>query len=73
MLIVIDRRPSDVIQEDRTNSVTIGVADEHIGLVVGRGGRNIMEISQVFILQMIHIILDYYYYYHYHHHYYYYY
>ena len=63
MLIVIDRRPSDVIQEDRTNSVTIGVADEHIGLVVGRGGRNIMEISQVFILQMIHIILDYYYYY----------
>ncbi|CAN1747604.1 Protein BTR1 [Linum perenne] len=35
-----------VLQEDRTNSVTIGVADEHIGLVVGRGGRNIMEISQ---------------------------
>ncbi|XP_065870909.1 protein BTR1 [Euphorbia lathyris] len=34
-------------KEDRTNSVTIGVADEHIGLVVGRGGRNIMEISQV--------------------------
>ncbi|KAF2318452.1 hypothetical protein GH714_007836 [Hevea brasiliensis] len=33
--------------EDRTNSVTIGIADEHIGLVVGRGGRNIMEISQV--------------------------
>ncbi|CAK7325366.1 unnamed protein product [Dovyalis caffra] len=33
-------------KEDRTNSVTIGVADEHIGLVVGRGGRNIMEISQ---------------------------
>ncbi|CAN1258263.1 Protein BTR1 [Linum perenne] len=32
--------------KDRTNSVTIGVADEHIGLVVGRGGRNIMEISQ---------------------------
>ena len=55
MLIVIDRRPSDVIQEDRANSVTIGVADEHIGLVVGRGGRNIMEISQVFIQQMIHI------------------
>jgi len=25
----------------------MGVADEHIGLVVGRGGRNIMEISQV--------------------------
>ncbi|KAJ9159876.1 hypothetical protein P3X46_025333 [Hevea brasiliensis] len=34
-------------KEDRTNSVTIGIADEHIGLVVGRGGRNIMEISQV--------------------------
>lgn len=34
-------------QEDRSTSVTIGVADEHIGLVVGRGGRNIMEISQV--------------------------
>ncbi|XP_031265225.1 protein BTR1-like isoform X1 [Pistacia vera] len=34
-------------KEDRSNSVTIGVADEHIGLVVGRGGRNIMEISQV--------------------------
>lgn len=27
--------------------MTIGVADEHIGLVVGRGGRNIMEITQV--------------------------
>ncbi|XP_076902122.1 protein BTR1-like isoform X1 [Bidens hawaiensis] len=34
-------------KEDASNSVTIGVADEHIGLVVGRGGRNIMEISQV--------------------------
>ncbi|KAJ4829844.1 Protein btr1 [Turnera subulata] len=34
-------------KEDRMNSVTIGVADEHIGLVLGRGGRNIMEISQV--------------------------
>ncbi|OMP12662.1 hypothetical protein COLO4_02905 [Corchorus olitorius] len=34
-------------KEDRSNSVTIGVADEHIGLVLGRGGRNIMEISQV--------------------------
>ncbi|KAG6758552.1 hypothetical protein POTOM_038911 [Populus tomentosa] len=33
-------------RDDITNSVTIGVADEHIGLVVGRGGRNIMEISQ---------------------------
>lgn len=35
------------MQEDRGNSLTIGVADEHIGVVVGRGGRNILEISQV--------------------------
>ncbi|PKA53041.1 KH domain-containing protein [Apostasia shenzhenica] len=28
-------------------SVTFGVADEHIGAVVGRGGRNIMEITQI--------------------------
>lgn len=34
-------------QDDRTSSVTIGIADEHIGLVVGRGGRNIMEMSQL--------------------------
>ncbi|KAL5717060.1 Protein btr1 [Ranunculus cassubicifolius] len=34
-------------KEDRNDSLTFGVADEHIGLVVGRGGRNIMEISQV--------------------------
>ncbi|XP_021897819.1 protein BTR1 isoform X2 [Carica papaya] len=40
-------KASDDHQEDRSNSVTIGVADGHIGLVVGRGGRNIMEISQV--------------------------
>ncbi|PIN06888.1 RNA-binding protein NOVA1/PASILLA [Handroanthus impetiginosus] len=33
-------------QEDRSTSVTIGIADEHIGLIVGRGGRTIMEISQ---------------------------
>ncbi|KAM1124803.1 hypothetical protein TB2_040119 [Malus domestica] len=33
-------------KEDWSNSVTIGVADEHIGLVLGRGGRTIMEISQ---------------------------
>ncbi|CAL9104347.1 unnamed protein product [Musa textilis] len=33
--------------EDHSNSVTISIADEHIGAVVGRGGRNIMEISQV--------------------------
>ncbi|KAF6171554.1 hypothetical protein GIB67_018078 [Kingdonia uniflora] len=34
-------------KEDRSYSVTIGIADEHIGLVVGRGGKSIMEISQV--------------------------
>ncbi|KAK9064053.1 hypothetical protein SSX86_017925 [Deinandra increscens subsp. villosa] len=34
-------------KEDASNSLTLGVADEHIGLVVGRGGRNIMEISQI--------------------------
>lgn len=49
-------------QEDRGNSMTIGVADDHIGAVVGRGGRNIMEISQVFAWQkyfsLIHL-LDY--------------
>ncbi|XP_077221323.1 binding to TOMV RNA 1L (long form) isoform X3 [Tasmannia lanceolata] len=38
-------RPSES-HEDRGNSVTIGVADEHIGAVVGRGGRSIMEITQ---------------------------
>ena len=46
--IMIYRKASDVFQEDRSNSVTIGVADGHIGLVVGRGGRTIMEISQVY-------------------------
>ncbi|GFQ07009.1 serine/arginine-rich sc35-like splicing factor scl30a [Phtheirospermum japonicum] len=30
------------LQEDRSNSITIGVADEHVGLVVGHGGRIIM-------------------------------
>ncbi|XP_022858671.1 protein BTR1-like isoform X3 [Olea europaea var. sylvestris] len=34
-------------KEDRNCSVTIGVADERIGLVVGRGGRTLMEISQL--------------------------
>ncbi|XP_076946835.1 protein BTR1-like [Bidens hawaiensis] len=33
-------------EEEISNSVTLGVADEHIGIVVGRGGRNISEISQ---------------------------
>lgn len=44
---LIYRRPRGVVQEDRSTSVTIGVADEHIGVVVGRGGKNLMEISQV--------------------------
>lgn len=35
------------MQEDASSSITLGVADEHIGLVVGRGGRNILEISQI--------------------------
>ncbi|XP_050210213.1 protein BTR1 [Mercurialis annua] len=34
-------------QNSKEDSMTIGVADEHVGLIVGRGGRNIMEISQV--------------------------
>ncbi|XP_059307605.1 protein BTR1-like isoform X2 [Lycium ferocissimum] len=34
-------------QEDKNDSVTIGVADERIGLVLGRNGRSIMEISQL--------------------------
>lgn len=38
---------STPIKEDRSSSVTIGIADEHIGIVVGRGGRNIMEMSQL--------------------------
>ncbi|XP_028783027.1 protein BTR1-like, partial [Neltuma alba] len=35
------------VKEEQSKSLTIGVADGHIGLVVGRGGRNIMEISQI--------------------------
>ncbi|XP_047322348.1 protein BTR1-like isoform X1 [Impatiens glandulifera] len=35
------------IKGSPTSSVTIGVADEHIGVVVGRGGRNLTEITQV--------------------------
>ncbi|CAN4115065.1 unnamed protein product [Withania somnifera] len=34
-------------QEYGDNSVTIGVADEHVGLVLGRNGRSIIEISQL--------------------------
>lgn len=33
--------------QEGNDSKTIGVADEHIGAVVGRGGRTITEISQV--------------------------
>ncbi|KAI4302308.1 hypothetical protein MLD38_038070 [Melastoma candidum] len=33
-------------KEDHSSSMTIGIPDDHIGLVVGRGGRTIMEISQ---------------------------
>ncbi|XP_076957304.1 protein BTR1-like [Bidens hawaiensis] len=33
-------------KEEISNSVMLGVADEHIGILVGRGGRNISEISQ---------------------------
>ncbi|KAJ0235169.1 Protein BTR1 [Hirschfeldia incana] len=34
-------------KEEAGTTVTIGVSDEHIGLVLGRGGRNIMEITQM--------------------------
>ncbi|KMZ59852.1 RNA-binding protein Nova-1 [Zostera marina] len=37
----------NVAQARHENSVTIGVADEHIGAVVGRSGRNITEMSQI--------------------------
>ncbi|XP_042424797.1 protein BTR1-like isoform X2 [Zingiber officinale] len=40
-------RTSGGTKEGLKNSVTIGVADEHIGAVVGRAGKNITEISQV--------------------------
>lgn len=33
-------------QVNGNSSVTIGVSDDHIGLVVGRGGRNLTEITQ---------------------------
>ncbi|KZV34609.1 RNA-binding protein Nova-2-like [Dorcoceras hygrometricum] len=35
------------LSKEDSSSVTLGIADEHIGIVVGRGGRNIMEISQL--------------------------
>lgn len=49
-----------VLQEERSNSMTIGIADEHIGLVVGRGGRNIADITQVCpCLMVLHGIMYY--------------
>ncbi|WOH02421.1 hypothetical protein DCAR_0521810 [Daucus carota subsp. sativus] len=42
-----NHRPNNNKDDRNSNSVTIGVADEHIGLVLGRGGRNVIEISQV--------------------------
>ncbi|XP_047955663.1 protein BTR1 [Salvia hispanica] len=44
MMYQNNRQPN---KDDRGTSMTIGVADEHIGLVVGRGGRNLMEITQL--------------------------
>jgi RNA-binding protein Nova len=40
---------------DAQESITIGVADEHIGAVVGRAGRNITEIIQV-IAHDLHLV-----------------
>ncbi|PWA78664.1 K Homology domain-containing protein [Artemisia annua] len=34
-------------KEDITKSVTLAIADEHVGIVVGRSGRNIAEITQI--------------------------
>ncbi|KAK4750257.1 hypothetical protein SAY87_027706 [Trapa incisa] len=39
-------RYPNVEKEDTINSTTMGIADDRIGLIVGRGGRNITEISQ---------------------------
>lgn len=44
--VVSRRSPPPKASEGQGISVTIGVADEHIGAVVGRGGRNIQEIIQ---------------------------
>ncbi|KAF2575031.1 hypothetical protein F2Q70_00006690 [Brassica cretica] len=38
---------SELSREEASTTETIGVSDEHIGLVLGRGGRNIMEITQM--------------------------
>ncbi|KAJ0966640.1 hypothetical protein J5N97_023557 [Dioscorea zingiberensis] len=32
---------------DQNESVTLNIADEHIGVIVGRGGKNITEITEV--------------------------
>ena len=44
-------QPSTPMRSPASNeaqeSLTIGIADEHIGAVVGRAGRNITEIIQV--------------------------
>ncbi|XP_020247392.1 protein BTR1-like isoform X1 [Asparagus officinalis] len=47
---LISTRSSPGGSEGEGISVTIGVADEHIGFVLGRGGRTIMEIIQVCIV-----------------------
>ncbi|XP_011622887.1 protein BTR1 isoform X2 [Amborella trichopoda] len=39
--------PQDGPSNSVPNSITLGVGDEHIGAVVGRGGRSVMEIMQV--------------------------
>ncbi|ONK57265.1 uncharacterized protein A4U43_C10F18300 [Asparagus officinalis] len=44
---LISTRSSPGGSEGEGISVTIGVADEHIGFVLGRGGRTIMEIIQI--------------------------
>lgn len=49
----VPARSSMASHEGQGSSVTMGVADEHIGAVVGRGGRNIMEISQVCIVYLV--------------------
>ncbi|OAY85978.1 protein BTR1-like [Ananas comosus] len=43
----VPTKPRAASHDGEEDSVTIGIADEHIGAVVGRGGRNITEISQV--------------------------
>ncbi|KAK3030058.1 hypothetical protein RJ639_038469 [Escallonia herrerae] len=47
ILLKLSEDPYYSQSEDWSTSMTIGVADEHIGIVVGRGGRNIVDITQV--------------------------